>query len=196
MRLKKMTFRTFHLLAKIFWRNTRGVAATEFAMILPFMLVLLIGTVELADVINQNRKIDRMTNAVTDLVAQAETVTTSDLNNVFEIGATIIEPYETTDVYILVASVSFNEDGDATVDWSYDSEQNAPWAAGSPPPVTLPDTVENPNTSIVLGQSSLVFVSRFGSFLAEYFSRASSTTLSDTYYLRPRLTDQVRCDDC
>ncbi len=196
MRLDMNGFCKLHILAKLFSRDTKGVAATEFAMILPVMLILLIGMSELADVLNQNRKVDRMTNAVTDLVAQAETVSKTDLNGIFEIGATILDPYPTTDLTILIASVTFDEDGDATVDWSYDSSGAEPWPAGSPPPTTVPETVSNANTSIVLGQSNLLFTSRFRGFLAQYYSRDSTTTLSDTYYLRPRLTDKVRCDNC
>ncbi|WP_420412260.1 TadE/TadG family type IV pilus assembly protein [Roseibium sp.] len=179
-----------------FWTDKRGVSAIEFAMILPFMLVLLLGMAEVTDALNQDRKVSRMANAITDLVAQAETVTTGELDNVLALGATILQPYSTTNLNIIVASVSFDEDGDASVDWSYDDAGNNPWPSGSAPPITLPGTVAAANTSIVLGQATLGYTPPFAGVLNQYFSRSSSITLSDTYYLRPRLTGQVPCSNC
>ncbi|MHA7774867.1 TadE/TadG family type IV pilus assembly protein [Roseibium sp. M-1] len=179
-----------------FRRDARAVAATEFALILPFMLLLLIGMAEVTGAMNEDRKVSRIANAVTDLVAQAQTVTTTELKAVMDLGEKIMAPYPATDLVTTIASISFDEDGDASVDWSYDSKGSKPWAKGSKPPVTIPDNVANPNTSIVLGKVSLDYTPPFAGVFTDFFSRESEITLSDTYYLRPRLTDTVDCTNC
>lgn len=176
--------------------DRKGVSAVEFAMILPFMLILFIGMVEISDAYNQDRKVSRMANAITDLVAQAQTVSRGDLDGVLDLGATILAPYPADDLDIIVSSVSFDASGNASVDWSYDISGSTPWSAGSPPPITLPETLASPNTSIVLGQSTLAYTPTFANLFTNYFPRAASITLSDTYYLRPRLTDTVLCMNC
>lgn len=183
-------------LLHLFCEDRRGVSATEFAVILPFMFILLIGMAEATGALNQDRKVSRISNSITDLIAQSQTVTTSELSSLLDIGEKILDPYPADTLEIIVASVTFDEDGDATVDWSRNNSSGTPWSRGSAPPITLPDTVAQPNTSIVVGQTNLTYTPAFAGIFTSYFSRASSIDLSDTYYLRPRLTDTVTCDNC
>ena len=179
-----------------FWKDRRAVAATEFALILPFMLLLLIGMAEITGAMNQDRKVARISNSIADLVAQAQTVTSNELLGVMDLGEQVLAPYPVDELEIIVASVSFDEDGNAEVDWSYDSGGDAPWASGAEPPITLPDTVAAANTSIVVSVTTLNYEPPFAGVFTQYFSRDSSLELSHTYYLRPRLTDTVQCTNC
>lgn len=188
---------------KKLWTDRRGVSATEFAMLLPFMLLILIGMEVVTGALNQDRKISRIASSVTDLVAQAQTVTTSELDAVMKVGDAVLAPYSTDDLDIVVASVSFDEDGKATVDWSRNNKgsTSSDWAPGSKPPITLPDTIAAPNSSIVVGQTNLDYRPAFAelySYFAGLFSGDAIDVikLSDTYYLRPRLTGTVECENC
>ena len=87
------------------WRDREGVTAVEFAMILPFMLVLFIAAVEITGILNHDRKISRISNSVTDLVAQAQDISTTEIGNLFDIGEKILAPYPPTGLNIVVASV-------------------------------------------------------------------------------------------
>jgi Flp pilus assembly protein TadG len=178
------------------WRDREGVTAVEFAMILPFMLVLFIAAVEITGILNHDRKISRISNSVTDLVAQAQDISTTEIGNLFDIGEKILAPYPSTGLNIVVASVSFDNNGVASVDWFDCKLSCSDWSKGGKPPITLPATVAKPNTSIVVGQSNMTYTPPFSGIFTEYFKRAASHELSDTYYLRPRLTDTVTCDDC
>jgi Flp pilus assembly protein TadG len=178
------------------WRDRQGIAATEFAMILPFMFLLLIGMAEITGAMNHDRKVSRISNAIADLVAQAQTVTTGELDGVLDLGEKILAPYPADELSIVVASVSFDEDGEASVDWSYDSTGGAPWTDGAAPPITLPDTINIANTSIVVSVATLGYEPPFAGIFTRYFERESSIELSDAYYLRPRLTDTVQCSNC
>lgn len=179
-----------------FGSDRRAVSAIEFSMILPFLLILLIGMEEVSGTLNYDRKVSRIANSVADLVAQAQTITPADLTALMDLGGKILDPYPDTNLETIVASVTFDDDGKPAVDWSYSSKGGSPWAAGSKPPMDLPEAVAAPNSSIVVTQTNLKYVPTFSGLFTEYFSRASSIDLSDTYYLRPRLTDTVECPAC
>lgn len=165
-------------------------------MILPFMLILLIGMEEVGGTLDYDRKVSRISNSVADLVAQGQTLTPADLKALMNIGGKILDPYPDTDLETIVASVTFDKKGNPAVDWSYSSKGSSPWAKNSKPPIDLPAAAAKPLTSIVVTQTNLKYVPTFAGIFTDYFSRASSIDLSDTYYLRPRLTDTVKCPDC
>lgn len=178
-------------------RDDDAVSAVEFAMILPFMFFILIGLTELADALNQDRKVSRIANAVADLIAQEEAVSKNDLDALMTIGEKILDPYPSTNLQVIVASVTFDEDGDPSVDWSRDSAGASPWSTGAAPPITLPGTVGVPNSSIVVGQTNLTYTPSFtGVFTGIFDWNPSALNLSDTYYLTPRITGTVTCSNC
>ncbi|MET1413647.1 TadE/TadG family type IV pilus assembly protein [Roseibium sp. HPY-6] len=178
-------------------RDEDGVSAVEFAMILPFMFLLLIGMTELAEALNQDRKVSRIANAIADLVAQEEAVERNDLNDLLDIGAEILAPYPADNLQVIVASITFDEDGNASVDWSRDSAESAPWTAGDAPPIALPASVAVPNTSVVVGQTNLTYTPSFTGVFTNMFDWSpSALELSDTYYLSPRITGTVTCGNC
>ncbi|WP_305988885.1 TadE/TadG family type IV pilus assembly protein [Roseibium sp. MMSF_3544] len=179
------------------WRDNRAVSAVEFAMILPFMFFLLIGMTELADALNQDRKVSRIANSIADLIAQEEAVSSGDLDSLLDIGEKILDPYPSDNLQVIVASITFDEDGDASVDWSRDTAGTVPWTAGSAPPITLPGTVAVANTSIVVGQTNLTYTPNFaGAFSSIFDWSPSALDLTDTYYLTPRITGTVTCSNC
>jgi len=62
---------------KAFGRDQRGLAAVEFALIAPAMILLYCGLVEVCQAIIASRKTDHVASAVADLVTQADAVTVS-----------------------------------------------------------------------------------------------------------------------
>ncbi|MES0880411.1 TadE/TadG family type IV pilus assembly protein [Roseibium sp. SCP14] len=187
-----------------FKTDSSGVAATEFALLLPFIFMIFIGVIVVTDLLNQDRKVSRIASSVTDLVAQAQSVSTSDLDAVMNVGNAILAPYTTDDLEIIVSSVTFNKDGAASVIWSRSNKTGAEWDVGKTPPVTLPDAIMRPNTSIVIGQTNLNYTSVFADLYSNLVymvnknkdDQIGAIELSDTYYLRPRLTDTVECPSC
>src|SRR5207244_1629235 len=56
------------------WRaSTEGVAAVEFALIVPIMAIMFIGAVELSQAITVDRRVTQVASSTADLVARAET---------------------------------------------------------------------------------------------------------------------------
>src|SRR6476619_1690219 len=76
--------------------DCRGLAAVEFAMIVPLMLVLFFGTVEFSTGVAVDRKVTLMARTLSDLTSQNITVTDTQLTNIFNASTGIMTPYSVT----------------------------------------------------------------------------------------------------
>jgi Flp pilus assembly protein TadG len=164
--------------------DRRGVAAVEFAFVMPVLITLYFGAIEVSNAVMADRKVTNITSTVADLVAQTKTVNDDELQDIFTAASAILVPYTTDGLVVILSSVVIDADGNATVDWSEAGPNGGtPRATGSP--VTLPDGLAVPNTSLILAEVSYQYVS----FLTHFITNGLS--LSDTFYLRPRVTDKV-----
>src|ERR1700729_1624494 len=73
--------------------DRRGIAATEFAFILPIMLVLFFGTVEFSSAIAVDRDVTLVARTLADLTSQSKSVADTDLTNFFTASCYILSPY-------------------------------------------------------------------------------------------------------
>lgn len=106
------------LLAK-FARQTRAVAAVEFAIVLPLMLVLYIGAVEVSTLITADRRVTTIAGTVGDLVSRRNaSIDTALLDDYFAAAEAIVAPFTTTGLTQVVTCVRVAADGRATVVWS------------------------------------------------------------------------------
>ena len=91
--------------------NKDGVAAVEFALLLPVMLILYIGTAELTTGLMANRKMTLVARTVSDLIAQEtdETVGISNttLTNIYNAASGIMSPFTITPLKIAASSIRF-----------------------------------------------------------------------------------------
>lgn len=100
-------------------RSESGTAAVEFALILPVMLLVYVGTLEASTLITMDRKIQSVTGAVGDLVSRADTtLTAATLTDYFKAASGILTPYPTTDLVQVVTQVEIKTDGTTRVAWS------------------------------------------------------------------------------
>jgi len=171
--------------------DRRGIAAVEFALLLPFLLILLIGMSETVTALNTDRKVSQVASSAADLVAQADTITTGEIADIMIAAEEIMLPYPDSPLDVIIASVTFNEDGDPEVDWSRNKSGTAPWTAGSAPPIDIPEAISVAGSSLVIGVSSYTYQPLFASMLQHIFPRAASINLGDTYFLKPRTTATV-----
>ena len=70
-----------------------GLAAVEFAMLLPVMITLFFGVVESSLALLCRADVSKMAGTAADLISQASTVSSSDLTNVYAAAGTILYPY-------------------------------------------------------------------------------------------------------
>ncbi|HXE15781.1 MAG TPA: TadE/TadG family type IV pilus assembly protein [Stellaceae bacterium] len=101
------------------WRDRGGVVAVEFALILPTLIVLFIGTFEASNLIRAKMKFNEAAPALASLVAlQTSTTTTGTLTSDFCTGAAyMLAPFSTSGLNVQVNSVT-NYNGTNKVDWT------------------------------------------------------------------------------
>src|SRR6185437_3204427 len=75
------------------WRDRSGIAATEFAVIVPLMLVLFFGVVEFSTGVAVDRKVTLVARTLSDLVSQNTSVTDAQFTNFFNAGNQVMSQY-------------------------------------------------------------------------------------------------------
>ncbi|VAW13692.1 hypothetical protein MNBD_ALPHA11-840 [hydrothermal vent metagenome] len=99
--------------------SSEAVAAVEFALILPVLMMLYMGSIEVSQVISVDRKMAVATGALGDLVAQSDEQLDEDvLDDFFEAVGLILTPFPADNLKQLVTLVFVDEDGDTEVVWS------------------------------------------------------------------------------
>ena len=108
-------------LAAALFKSNSGIAAVEFAMTLPIMLVLFFGTVEMSNAVAVYRKVTLMAHTLSDLTSQSEEVQDSDLTNFFAARTGVMMPYSPTPITQTITEIWVNPSHQGYVQWSVGS---------------------------------------------------------------------------
>jgi Flp pilus assembly protein TadG len=165
-----------------FLRDKRGISAVEFAMLLPLMVTLYLGGVEVSQAVAIDRKVTLIARSLGDLVAQATNVTNADMSNILAASAAVIVPYQDSKLKITVSSVKIDAQNIAKIAWS-DTKNGTARAVGST--VTLPAALNVPNSQLIWSEVSYNYVPTIG------YVVTGALNLDDQIYMRPRLSDTV-----
>src|SRR3954454_24627773 len=165
-----------------FCADARGVSAVEFAMLLPLMLTLYLGTVEISQGVAIDRKVTLTTRTVADLASQVSSMTSSDMTNVVNASTSVIAPYDTSKLKVTVSQVSIDANFVPKIVWSCTLNGVAQSVGAT---VSLPTALKVPNTSLIWGQVSYNYKPTIGYVIT------GTLNLSDQIYMRPRLSDTV-----
>jgi Flp pilus assembly pilin Flp len=102
------------------WRDAGGVAAIEFALLLPMLLALLIGCLEVTFKIRSTQKAEKLAVTLSDVIAQSTAVTSGDLNKLTGAVDKIMDPFPFGDDKgkVIISSVYWEQGEDAPkVNW-------------------------------------------------------------------------------
>lgn len=89
-----------------------GVAAVEFALVLPIMLTLYIGAMEASTLISMDRRVQSVAGAVGDLVARSDTtIPAATLTDYFRASGGIMAPFPSDGLKQVVTQVQVSADG-------------------------------------------------------------------------------------
>lgn len=170
------------LLLRRFRRSERGVAAIEFAFILPLMLTMYIGGLTISQGIAVDRKVTLLARTLGDLTAQFNVVTDADVSNIFDAAATIMTPYPSAPAKMVVTSVWTDDKGTTKVDWSVSRNGTAPKSGTA---VSLPPGLAAKNTSIVMATVDYTYKPPL---VNDVFGEVA---LGETIYVKPRGTERI-----
>ncbi|MEE9160077.1 MAG: TadE/TadG family type IV pilus assembly protein [Gammaproteobacteria bacterium] len=175
------------ILAKIraLWNDRSGVAAIEFAILAPLMILTFVGVVEVSHALTVSRKVTAATYNVANLLSRYEEVADSDIQDIFTVAESNMVPYDTSNLAVRLTLVHIDEDGTTVVGWS-DAKNMDPLDQDAA--FVLPDGIGEPGGSVVFAETSYDHetITRPGDLIF-----GGSTTLSDAAYVRPRLTPRV-----
>ncbi len=171
-------------------RDSRATAAIEFALIFPVLVLLYVGAVEIGNLLTIDRRLTEVASAAADLTAQVKSVSTSDLSDVTSAATSIMTPYSTTPLNMVISSVVADQNNVGKVAWSY-ALKGAPRAKGST--YNVPAGLTSAGSSVIVAEISYAFTPLLG--LSQIFS-PGTFTIQRTFYERPRRSLTVACTNC
>jgi Flp pilus assembly protein TadG len=166
-----------------FGRANRGLAAIEFALIIPVMLATFFGIAEIANYILAARKVANVASSAADLTAQDTVIDDGEMADIMGALDVVLRPFDPDEAQIRITSVVADSDGDTTVAWS-DARNTGAYAEGTP--IDVPDDIIPDNQGIIMTEVSFTYKTLFGMFLTD------GITVSDTFYLKPRRSTTVQ----
>lgn len=184
--MQKMSLRVRALV-----HDRRGLAAVEFAMIFPMMVVMFFGVVELSSAISVDRKATLVARTLSDLTSQMASVTDADILSFGEAAKAIMTPYPGSPLISSVTEVYVDSStGVARVQWSkgltIGTTGNVAIASAAPHNpgdivVLPPALVVAKGTHVVWSEVSYKYTPAVGYLLAK-----TGLTFNDAAYTRPR----------
>jgi Flp pilus assembly protein TadG len=177
-------------------RQDGGMAAVEFALILPILVVLWIGGVEMTQALSVDRRLNNLASAIGDLSARSRQLLHSDIDNIFNIAPGAMYPFcrdsancQSKGLAMRVTAVDISAGGTAEVAWSrasgttsYPDNQNVN--------NLVPETLRIPDSQIIMAEVYYTFTPAVGYVLT------GSLDLDDRMFFVPRLTQYVKlCDN-
>ena len=162
--------------------DRRGVSAVEFALLLPLMLTLYLGGVEVSQGVAVDRKVTLTARSVADLVAQATTLTGTDMSNVLDAATAVTAPYSSSNLKVTVSQVKIDANNNATIDWSCARNVTARAVGQS---VTVPSGLNVASTWLIWGEVQYAYKPVIGYVIT------GTLSLHDQIYMRPRQSASV-----
>jgi Flp pilus assembly protein TadG len=167
-----------------FGRDEQGVSAIEFAVLLPLMITLYLGGVEVSQAVSADRKTTLVAHTVGDLVAQVTDITSTGADDVLAAASTIAYPFPVSNLRITVSSVCIDATGRiATIAWSHASAHAT--ARSGTVTSSIDSRLMVAGTSLIWGEASYDYRPTVG------WTITGTLTMSDKTLLRPRLGKSV-----
>jgi len=151
-----------------------AVAAVEFALILPVMLTMYVGSIELSQAFSMDQRVITIAGTTGDLVARTNgAIDMTTLNNYFQAAQAIMGPYSTTDLKQVVSVVAVDSKGNTKVEWSKGYHGgtaqvcNQPYGGAHP----IPDVMKNISGGniVVVSEATYTYPPMLGIFFKSDF---------------------------
>jgi hypothetical protein len=167
-------------------REDEGVAAIEFVIVLPVLLLLFFGMINLTNYISMMRKVNSAAELVTDLVSRHnEKVKTSDIDDYFKAAALLFLPSSADNLQIQLFNYH-DDDKNGVANLRWDRSRTA--GTCDPPDLTDPEIVK-----MLAGSDVLIAVACMPGYTAPAsFPGLSPLTVPQrSVALRPRQSNQL-----
>lgn len=139
-----------------------GLAAMEFALIAPIMILLFFGVVEGSNAFAVSRRVSLAVNTLSDLASQEAQITAAETGDLFT-GVEQIIGQGNINANIRLVSLVYDPDTDEVkVHWSRDNTGGTPYAAGSVYSGPADASLLDATSSLVVAEIYYTYVSSLG----------------------------------
>ncbi len=174
-----------------FLRQDTGAAAVEFAFILPFMLLLYFGLVDVTGLISLNRRIVSAAATMTDLVTQQKTnVLDTTIIDQFNAAYAIVQPLAASNIRIEVYDYRF--DGTTTqLVWKMSNNQGP--TCGAAPTTTNMGPLMTAGNDVVIARTCTSYTPAIANFMGTNILGATTFSVRQAISGRPRQGNELTC---
>ncbi len=154
-----------------------GIAAVEFALVLPVMLLMYLGMAEVTVAVNMDRKLTILSRTLADLTGRMPSISNSQVDGIFAASLAVMAPYDSSDVRMRISSVVVEDNNgqpQARVCWS-DARGTGMTARAINEIVAVPDGFDTPGTSFILAEAEKVYKPMLGYAITGDIGLAEST---------------------
>jgi Flp pilus assembly protein TadG len=172
--------------------SRRATAAIEFAMIMPVLLILFLGSYDAGNAIAVYAKVRAATYSLAAITNQYgdgtnpnfPPISTAIMGTITNAASAILQPYPSAPITLVISQIKATSSSVALVSWSYSPTAGSALTQGNS--YTLPSTFAANTCNgtypcyFVLASVSYSFTPLFGAYLT------GPLTLSDSLYATPR----------
>ena len=165
-----------------------GIAAVEFAMVLPILLVLWIGGVEVTSGLSVDRRLNNFASSMGDLVSRTKQIPYSRIEDIFDLAEAAMFPYEATGITMRITAVTIEMNGNAKVAWSRARDMTA-YAKDTQVNDSVPASLRPPSdreSQIIMAEVFYTYEPAIGYVIT------SEVELEDRMYFVPRVSAKVK----
>ncbi len=173
-------------------RDDSGIAAIEFAMIAPMLVLMLFGITDVANYFAVDRKVSQIAQTISDFTSRYTTVQESDITNFFNVAGAIVNPYDKNSLKAMIHQVYLDPNSKtAKVVWSRATTGLKPLDKNTVYPVPAglvsKDSSGNwlANQYLIVGEVNYKYVPTIGWVISK-----SGVNASETAFTKPR---QMTC---
>jgi len=163
-------------ISRRFAASTRGVAAIEFAMVLPVLAVIFLATIDGGRALAAYMKVRASTYALGAITNQYATIQSYDMTAILGATSVIMAPYSATPA-VTISQIKINGSGVAKIEWSATQGGTARTVNST---MTIPAALKVNNSYLIFAEVGYTYTPLFG------FFGSGGITLSDNLYTTPR----------
>ncbi len=185
-------------------KDQRGVAAIEFAFVVPVLLGLYFMTMEVSQGLEANKKTSRVGVIVGDLITQQQTISRSEIDAIMRVGEAVVQPYNRSSPSVYVTAIRITNESvpKVKVVWSRKLVNGgASNYLAKDSTTTVPAALKVPGSFLIRAEVKLDYkpVLTWSSSEQKTLGLASAfddIQMDETYHLRPRMSQEIPCGDC
>ena len=174
--------------------NEAGMAAVEFSLILPILVVLWVGGVEVTSALSLDRRLNNLASSMGDLVARTKQITEAEIQDIFNLAEPALFPHDDTGIAMRITAVDIDDDGAATVGWTM-KQGTLPghiedFEDGDLITSLVPEDLLTPESQIIMAEAYQTYTPAIG------YTITGEIDLDDRMFFVPRLVTHVAlCED-